>query len=389
VKTSKSSIDPEGAIMTAQIPAAWLPKAKMVRIIVHWTAGGHKATATDRKHYHLLREGDGKLVRGIPSIAANQAPLKKGYAAHTLNCNSGSIGVSMCCMAGAKERPFDAGKAPMTRVQWDAMVGDVAQLARHYDIPVTRETVLSHAEVQTNLGIKQRGKWDIRRLAFDPDGPQTARACGDLFRAAVLRWPVSASAPAKVAVPKPVADDKATVTRVQERLAKLGYHEVGAVDGLGGKRTSAAILAFRLDHGLALTTAIDDALLAALMTAPPREIAPERATATAVELRDKGSSIMSGAAVQQGAGVAVAGGAVAEGVAKSGVLDTLTDSAETVSQVTDALSPFQSLLAFVGDYIWVAFAAIGGVVVWQAIKIAKARLADHRSGKTSAPGGAP
>jgi predicted chitinase len=198
----------------------------------------------------------------------------------------------------------------------------------------------------------------------------------------------AAAAPAKATPPRP-ADDKATVTRVQERLAKLGYHEVGTVDGLGGKRTSSAIVAFRIDNGLPLSTEIDAELLAALMTAPAREVDEARATATAGELRDKGSSIMSGAAVQQGAGVAVAGGAVAEGVAKSGVLDALTDSAETVSQVTDVLSPFQSLLAFVGDYIWVAFAAIGGVVVWQGIKIAKARLADHRSGKTSAPGGAP
>jgi uncharacterized protein (TIGR02594 family) len=198
----------------------------------------------------------------------------------------------------------------------------------------------------------------------------------------------AAKAPAKAAppAPKPVADEKATVTRVQERLAKLGYHEVGEVDGRMGKRTSSAIVAFRIDNGLPLTTDIDDALLAALMTAPPREVDKARATATAGELREKGSSIMNGAAVQQGAGVAVAGGAVAEGVAKSGVLDALTETGETVSEVTEALSPFQSLLAFVGDYIWVALAAIGGVVLWQGIKIAKARLADHRSGKTPTTG---
>ena len=47
---------------------------------------------------------------------------------------------------------------------------------------VTPHTVLSHAEVQQALGIKQRGKWDISHLAFDPWGIG-AKACGDIFRA--------------------------------------------------------------------------------------------------------------------------------------------------------------------------------------------------------------
>jgi hypothetical protein len=55
---------------------------------------------------------------------------------------------------------------------------------RRYDIPVTPKTVLSHAEVQNNLGIKQRGKWDISRLAVDPS-MNGAKACGDLLRASV------------------------------------------------------------------------------------------------------------------------------------------------------------------------------------------------------------
>jgi hypothetical protein len=205
-----------------------------------------------------------------------------------------------------------------------------------------------------------------------------------------LRGPTKA--PAKAPAPKPVAAEKinkTTIMQVQARLAELLYHEVGEVDGRAGKRTSSAIVAFRLDNGLPLSTEIDDALLAALMTAPPREVDKARATATAGDLREKGSTIMSGAAVQQGAGVAVAGGAVAEGVAKSGILDTLTESGETVGKVTDALTPWQGLIAFASDYLWVVFAAVGGVVLWQGIKIARARLADHRSGKTPTTGPGP
>lgn len=165
------------------VPADWMPAAKMQRIIVHWTAGAHKASGLDRSHYHILIEDDGRLVRGLPSIDLNQAPVRKGYAAHTLGCNSGSIGVSLCCMAGAIESPFAAGSAPMKRAQWETLPKVLAELCRRYGIAVTSKTVLSHAEVQGTLGIKQRGKWDITRLAFDPT-VRGATACGDLFRSA-------------------------------------------------------------------------------------------------------------------------------------------------------------------------------------------------------------
>lgn len=164
------------------IPKGWLPRADMDRVIVHWTAGRHHASSSDREHYHILWEGDGTAVRGIPTIDKNDASgAKSGYAAHTLNCNTGSVGVSMCCMAGAIESPFSPGPAPMTLAQWDAMCRGVAQICRHYGIPVTDRTVLTHAEVQGTLKIRQRGKWDITRIAFRPD-VVGARACGDLLR---------------------------------------------------------------------------------------------------------------------------------------------------------------------------------------------------------------
>ena len=144
-------------------------------------AGGHKATTFDKSHYHILIEDDGALVRGTPTIDLNQSPVRKGYAGHTLNCNSGSIGVSLCCMASARESPFDAGTAPMTRAQWDKLPHVLAALCERYSIEPTPKTVLSHAEVEPNLSIKQRGKWDIARLAFDPS-IVGAKACVDIFR---------------------------------------------------------------------------------------------------------------------------------------------------------------------------------------------------------------
>ena len=136
---------------------AWLPDCAMKRIICHWTAGGHKATPIDREHYHFMIEDDGTVVRGDHSIKDNVSTADGKYAAHTLGCNTGSIGVSVCCMADAQQQPFHAGSYPMTQIQWETMARVVAELCAHYNIPVTRQTVLGHGEVQANLGIAQRG----------------------------------------------------------------------------------------------------------------------------------------------------------------------------------------------------------------------------------------
>lgn len=166
------------------VPADWMPPARIERIIFHWTGGAHRASGLDRSHYHVLIEVDAKLVRGIPSIAANGIGGTGPRASHTLNCNTGSIGVSLCCMSGAIESPFKAGSAPMSAVQWKTLADVLADLCRRYGIPVTPKTVLSHAEVQSNLGIKQRGKWDVSRLPFDLS-IVGAKACGDAMRAMV------------------------------------------------------------------------------------------------------------------------------------------------------------------------------------------------------------
>lgn len=175
--------EPPASTPRQVVPADWMPWAKMQRIIVHWTAGQHAASAIDREHYHILIEGDGKPVRGKPSIALNEAPVRPGYAAHTLNCNSGSVGVALCGMAGATEAPFDAGRQPITAAQWEVLPSVLADLCRRYGIPVTPATVLTHAEVQATLGIPQRGKWDIARLPFVRSLDSAAKV-GDAMREA-------------------------------------------------------------------------------------------------------------------------------------------------------------------------------------------------------------
>lgn len=168
------------------LKSEWLPKVPMKRIIIHWTAGSHAVSNLDKEHYHFIVGGDGVVVKGFPSIAANSGGTKSGYAAHTLNCNSDSIGVSVACMAGAVETPFNSGKSPMTEKQFLVLIKVLKELSDFYGIPVTRQTILSHAEVQPTLGIKQRGKWDISRLSFDPS-KVGALVVGDYIRSLIRK----------------------------------------------------------------------------------------------------------------------------------------------------------------------------------------------------------
>jgi hypothetical protein len=169
------------------LPADWTPAAPMIRIIPHWTAGGYIASSLDKEHYHFLIEGDLDVVRGHRSILDNvniAGKTSDDYAAHTRGCNTKAIGIALCASAGAEESPYKPGKCPVTEAQWDRMAGVIAHLCKVYRIPVTDKTVLTHAEVQKNLGIQQAGKWDIAKLPFG--GLVTAKACGDDLRRRVM-----------------------------------------------------------------------------------------------------------------------------------------------------------------------------------------------------------
>lgn len=144
----------------------------MKRIIMHWTAGGHRANATDTRHYHFIIElGPDGIPRVVPGDHPPEANERienpsdgSTYAAHTRSANTGAIGIAVAGMRGAVERPFNPGPSPMTEAQVDLLVNTVADLAKLYGIPVTPTTVLTHAEVQPTLGIAQRNKWDIMWL---------------------------------------------------------------------------------------------------------------------------------------------------------------------------------------------------------------------------------
>lgn len=159
------------------------PKVKMDKLIWHWTAGTYSTSALALQHYHFIIDGDGRYHDAV-AIENNVPPLVAGkYAAHTRNCNSRAIGISCCAMGDALEKgPF--GKWPLLEKQIDTLITLSVALCYFYDIPVSPTTTLSHAEVQNNLGIAQRGKWDIAVFPFNPS-LNTAKKCGDFIRAKV------------------------------------------------------------------------------------------------------------------------------------------------------------------------------------------------------------
>ncbi len=165
------------------VPADWLPDARALRIVVHWTGGNYTASAEDREHYHFLVQGDGEVVRGRHGVDANDSTKDGVYAAHTRALNTGSVGIAVCCMFGATERPFTPGSFPLLETQWRRLVQLAAQLCRRYGIEVAPQTVLGHGEVQRMLGVMQRGKWDPLALPWQPD--LSAAEVGDRFRSAV------------------------------------------------------------------------------------------------------------------------------------------------------------------------------------------------------------
>lgn len=219
------------------------------RIIPHWSVTKYGFNSLSDKHYHYSVNGIGEVKAGDLKPEANISTKTK-YAAHTKGCNTGSIGIACMAMFGAKSAK-NFGPYPITRAQFEGMCEFIAELCIKYDIAVSPKTVLTHAEVEPNLGIKQRGKWDIAVLPHV--NLVGAKACGDYMRKRV-RFYMGDHTIGK-------DDAKATSgdarTRWLQRLvSELGY-DLGTPDGVLGSKTYAAIGEFQLANDLPPTRIFD------------------------------------------------------------------------------------------------------------------------------------
>lgn len=229
-----------------------MSRGVLLRTVTHWTGGGGRASAPDKKHYHYITEFDGRRVKGKEEPEDNIVVSDGDYAAHTLRLNTGSIGVAMAAMVGAKESPLDYGSSPITEIQFERHCALLAELHIEHGIPVTPSTCLTHAEVEPRLGVKQRGKWDITVLKFRPD-LRGALRIGDYMRERVRFYIEEMGGDVIAEVGDPpvirVGARGVFVRDLQTQLADVGYF-ASKVDGIFGPRTRGAVLTFQADHGL-------------------------------------------------------------------------------------------------------------------------------------------
>lgn len=156
------------------------------RIHWHWMGSSYTMSKAALSHYNDGVDYEGNVYDG-GAPAAQQAdyshPRRIGVS-HTYRANTGAIGIGMACMAGAttKGNTVDCGKYPLTDKAIDGMLKRSLEYCELYDIRISPWTCLTHAEVGLNIGLKQRGKWDIRVLPSNPTRLLGIREAGDILR---------------------------------------------------------------------------------------------------------------------------------------------------------------------------------------------------------------
>lgn len=157
----------------------------MKKIIIHWTAGGPVPTSYEKECYHFLVDSIGKIHLGKFKPEANLVCRRGMYAAHTGGGNTGSIGVSMCAMAGFIDKN-NLGHFPITKVQFESTMKLCAQLSKEYDIKISPETIFTHYEFgQKNPNTTSFGKIDI---IFLPPYPWISKDDVGSFIRSKIRW---------------------------------------------------------------------------------------------------------------------------------------------------------------------------------------------------------
>lgn len=191
------------------LPALLDLPARPKRVVWHWTAGDHFASRRELLCYHILIEhhhgasslphDDGVAFRrGVPiqrNMCTVSGPSAKhkpdsGYAAHLAGLNSYSIGVSLCGMRGAvdyrPDSPVLPGSAPVTLLQYRALLAVSAQLAQLYELEVSERTFFAHYEVQRIYGVALTpGRWDT---SWIPGFGVERESVGAVLRSELARW---------------------------------------------------------------------------------------------------------------------------------------------------------------------------------------------------------
>lgn len=331
---------------------------------LHWTGGGHRATDKDREYYNYIIEADGTIIEGKNSPEDQRSTADGIYGAHTARLNTRNLGIGLCGMADSKEHPFAPGPSPITEKSFRVAIILMAKLSGAFAVPITPERVITHAEAEPNLGIKQAGKWDITVLPWNPD-IRGARQVGDYMRMLIREAMGDIGVKVKLLSTTPSTIQQGSkgrdVGKLQDDLARLGYFS-GRRDEDFGPLTRAAVVSFQSDNGLLADGIAGPLTWAALDVAKPR---PQR-DVTAADLRSSGSvTLAAGDRIDVAAGVA-------------GVTATLTAVKDATDQSAGILPTLRALVVDNWPLLIVGL-ALAAIVVWsQRIKLARVR--DAQSG---------
>jgi len=118
------------------------------RVVMHWAASSYNLSQHIQRSYHEIAGQDGKRYKGTFPPEANIRPVRGRYAAHIAGENTGSIGLSMICMAEVRGASWPPGPYPMTDVQLDEFCNMVAEYLQAYDLERIPEQCLTHGEAQ-------------------------------------------------------------------------------------------------------------------------------------------------------------------------------------------------------------------------------------------------
>jgi peptidoglycan hydrolase-like protein with peptidoglycan-binding domain len=163
------------------------------------------------------------------------------------------------------------------------------------------------------------------------------------------------------------------VKSVQQSLARLNYF-TGAIDGDFGPRTQAAVLAFQADNHLIADGMFGPLSREVLADAKPRKVAPQRRRATLLGLASGGSRIAKASILNSVAGTLLGGGGAVA------MIDQLTGA---VSEITGQADAVERLFADHGAVGGGVILLAGLFIAWQSWRSGRARLEDHRTGKTA------
>ena len=163
---------------------------RSVKVYLHWSAGHYGQFFDD---YHINIDKDGSIYASTDDLSE--------VLAHTYHRNTGAVGVSMACCAGATSN--DLGDESPTPEAIDAMAKVVMVLCDEFGLEINKDNVMTHGEAADNIdGIEASEpygcqstceRWDLQFLATnespaytaDYDDPSTG---GNVIRGKAIWW---------------------------------------------------------------------------------------------------------------------------------------------------------------------------------------------------------